>query len=90
MADNMSSEQEGFETKMARLREIVSRLEQEDLPLEEGVALFQEGSRLSRECRRHLQEAEHRVRQHTDSGLQDIIPEREDTEDEPGDNESSP
>jgi exodeoxyribonuclease VII small subunit len=84
----MSNEQNGFESKMARLKEIVTRLEQEDLPLEEGVALFQEGSRLARQCRNHLREAEHRVRQYTRAGLEDVEDwEQEHGTDEPSDDE---
>lgn len=73
----MSDEQNGFEAKMARLKEIVTKLEQQDLPLEEGVALFQEGSKLARECRSHLREAEHRVRQYTQAGLEDVDQDQE-------------
>ena len=35
-----------FEQAMARLEEIVRRLEQGDVPLEEALGLFEEGSRL--------------------------------------------
>jgi exodeoxyribonuclease VII small subunit len=83
----MTEEKSGFEAKMARLKEIVSKLEQQDLPLEEGVALFQEGSGLARECRRHLRDAEHRVRQYTQAGLEDVDLEQEHITDEPADDE---
>jgi exodeoxyribonuclease VII small subunit len=71
----MSEEETSFETKLARLQEIVSRLEQEDLSLEEGVNLFQEGSRLAKECREHLHNAEHRIRIYSQGVLQDYQPE---------------
>ncbi len=83
----MSDEQNGFEAKMARLKDIVAKLEEQDLPLEDGVALFQEGSRLARQCRTHLREAEHRVRQYTREGLQDVDHEQEHGTDEPADDE---
>ncbi len=53
----------------------MSRLEQEDLPLEEGVSLFQEGSRLAKECREHLQNAQHRIQIYSQGVLQDYQPE---------------
>ncbi len=83
----MSDEQNGFEAKMARLKEIVTKLEQQDLPLEDGVALFQEGSKLARECRSHLREAEHRVRQYTQAGLEDVDQDQEHGLDEQPDDE---
>ena len=86
----MTDEQNGFEAKMARLKEIVTKLEQQDLPLEDGVALFQEGSRLARQCRTHLREAEHRVRQYTRDGLEDVHDEQENGTDEPADDEDGP
>jgi len=85
----MSEEQNGFEAKMARLKEIVTKLEQQDLPLEDGVALFQEGSKLARECRSHLREAEHRVRQYTQAGLEDMDREQEHGSDEQPDDEDN-
>ena len=86
----MTDEQNGFEAKMARLKEIVTKLEQQDLPLEDGVALFQEGSRLARQCRTHLRDAEHRVRQYTREGLEDVDLEQEQGRDEPADDEDAP
>jgi len=86
----MNDEQNGFEAKMARLKEIVAKLEQQDLPLEEGVALFQEGSRLARQCRTHLRDAEHRVRQHARQGLEDVDLDEEQGRDEPADDENAP
>lgn len=46
---------------MARLEEIVSLLERGDAPLEQAMTLFEEGSRLLRECTRQLDEAEQKV-----------------------------
>jgi exodeoxyribonuclease VII small subunit len=50
-----------FETAMARLEEIVQKLEQGDLPLEQSLKLFEEGIRLSRTCNSRLEEAERKV-----------------------------
>ena len=46
---------------MARLEEIVQKLEQGDLPLEQSLKLFEEGIRLSRICNTRLEEAERKV-----------------------------
>ena len=46
-----------FEKRLERVKEIVALLEGGDLPLEQGVKLFQEGVRLSRECSVELEQA---------------------------------
>lgn len=50
-----------FEQALARLEEIVQKLEQGDLPLEQSLKLFEEGIRLSRICNNRLAEAERKV-----------------------------
>lgn len=50
-----------FETALARLEEIVQKLETGDLPLEQSLKLFEEGVKLSRQCNRQLDEAERKV-----------------------------
>ena len=50
-----------FEKSLARLEEVVKRLESPDLSLDEAMKLFEEGVRLSRECQKQLEEAEGRV-----------------------------
>jgi len=50
-----------FEKSLARLEEVVKRLESPDLSLDEAMKLFEEGVRLSRECQMQLEEAEGRV-----------------------------
>jgi exodeoxyribonuclease VII small subunit len=50
-----------FEEALRELEEIVNRLEQGDLPLEEALTLFEEGVRLSRSCHAKLDEAQKRV-----------------------------
>ena len=46
-----------FEKRLERVKEITALLESGDLPLEQGVKLFQEGVRLSRECAVELEQA---------------------------------
>lgn len=50
-----------FENILARLTQVVERLEGGDLPLEESLAVFEEGIQLSRLGARRLDEAEARV-----------------------------
>ena len=50
-----------FEQSMARLEEIVGLLERGDAPLDEAMALFEEGAKLMRECTKRLDQAEQKV-----------------------------
>lgn len=50
-----------FEKSLARLEEVVKRLEGTELSLDEAMKLFEEGVKLSRECQKQLEEAEGRV-----------------------------
>lgn len=50
-----------YEEALKRLEEIVRRLEDGEIPLEESLASFQEGIHLSRYCREKLAEIEYRV-----------------------------
>ena len=50
-----------FEEILTRLSTVVERLESGDMPLEESLALFEEGVRLSRFGSARLDEAERRV-----------------------------
>lgn len=47
-----------FEKSMKRLEEITEKLEQRELPLEEAIALYQEGLELLKSCNQKLAEAE--------------------------------
>jgi exodeoxyribonuclease VII small subunit len=50
-----------FETAMRDLEELVERLEQGDMPLEESLAAFERGVMLTRACQIALKEAEQKV-----------------------------
>jgi exodeoxyribonuclease VII small subunit len=50
-----------FETSLAELEQIVTKLEAGDLPLEQSLELFEKGIKLSRECRERLVNAERRI-----------------------------
>ena len=50
-----------FEQSLARLEEIVRKLESANLPLDDAMKLFEEGMQLSRDCQKQLEQAEARV-----------------------------
>lgn len=50
-----------FEASMGRLEQIVRAMERGDVPLEESLALFQEGTELVRRCEKLLDEAQLQV-----------------------------
>jgi exodeoxyribonuclease VII small subunit len=50
-----------FEASLEELERIVKELEKGELPLEQSLALFETGMRLSAECKKQLEEAESRV-----------------------------
>jgi exodeoxyribonuclease VII small subunit len=51
-----------FEKKLARLEEIVAKMEAGDLSLEDSLKSFEEGVKLSRECNAQLSQAEQKVK----------------------------
>jgi exodeoxyribonuclease VII small subunit len=61
MAKKMS-----FEDALGRLNEIVKRLEDGDVPLEESMKLYEEGMRLGTLCKGIVREAEQRMKHLTE------------------------
>ena len=53
--------EKSFEKSLEELEQIVTRLEDGDLPLEDSLELFEKGIKLSRECRERLANAERRI-----------------------------
>ena len=53
--------EKSFEKSLDELEKIVRKLEDGDLPLEESLKLFENGVKLSRECRDRLTAAERRI-----------------------------
>ena len=51
-----------FEAALAELEQIVLRLEQGDLPLEESLRQFERGVALTRSCQKALRQAEQKIR----------------------------
>ncbi len=57
----MKAEKKDFETKLNRLNEIVTKMENEVLPLEESISLFKEGKELIGELDNELRDAESKL-----------------------------
>ena len=57
----MAAKKLTFEESMARLEEIVSALEQNDAPLDQTVAMFEEGLKLVKSCDASLRQFESKV-----------------------------
>ena len=57
----MSKKNVTFEENMSRLEEIVRAMGRGDVPLEESLKLFQEGTALVRDCGKLLDKAEQQV-----------------------------
>ncbi len=54
-----------FEAAMAELEQVVSRLEQGDVALEDSIKLYERGAELKAHCEEKLKEAEEKVSQIT-------------------------
>ncbi len=57
----MATEKKTFEESMKRLEEIVRKLEEEKVPLEKSIGLYEEGMKIGRRCRKMLEDAERRI-----------------------------
>ena len=61
MADKPEIKTLNFEQALAELEEIVRRLEQGDVALEDSIALYERGEALKRHCETRLRQAEAKV-----------------------------
>ena len=57
----MTAKKPTFEEAMARLETIVAGLEKGDVPREEAMGLFEEGTALMKQCSQALDKAEQKV-----------------------------
>tara|TARA_B100000767_G_scaffold31774_1_gene27167 strand:- start:681 stop:905 length:225 start_codon:yes stop_codon:yes gene_type:complete len=57
-----------FESSLKELESIVSKLEDENINLEDSVKSFEAGINLVKECQKQLEEAELRVKELLDDG----------------------
>jgi len=71
------NQDERFEDQLGRLEEIVDRLEDDSVGLEEALGLFENGMDLARRCRARLEEVEQRVTQllETENGEDEVVDE---------------
>ena len=58
----MNQQNNSFENQLARLEQIVRAMEKGDVPLDEALKLFQEGTELVRSCGKLLDDAELEVK----------------------------
>ena len=58
----MNQENQTFEASMTRLEQIVRTMERGDVPLEESLKLFQEGTELVRNCQKLLDDAQLQIK----------------------------
>ena len=72
----MNTQNKTFEENMQRLEQIVRAMERGDVPLEESLKLFREGTALVEACGKLLDEAELQVRK--------IVPQTDGTPSEEG------
>lgn len=56
-----TEETQTFDASLRELEKIVEKLEEGDLSLEESLKLFENGVKLSRQCREKLDRAERRI-----------------------------
>ena len=59
------NKKKNFEESLARLDELVNALEKNEIPLDESIALFQEGLELVKECEGQLKNFEMKVEELT-------------------------
>lgn len=72
-----------FEEQLTALETVVEKLERGELSLDESVALFEEGVRLSTACKKDLDAAEGRIQALTEEGdgeVRDLVLTGEDDE----------
>ena len=62
-AETTDVSQLSFEAALARLEEIVRTLEKGEAPLDQSIALYQEGDKLRRQCEARLKDAQARIEQ---------------------------
>ncbi|MCQ2742149.1 MAG: exodeoxyribonuclease VII small subunit [Bacilli bacterium] len=66
----MAEKDNSFETKLQRLDEIVDQIENETLPLEKSIALYEEGQKLIKELEKELKDAEEKIGKFKDTSLE--------------------
>ena len=62
MTKSYKEKQFNFDLSLKQLEKIVEKMEEDDLPLEESIKLFEEGMKLSKACQTALKEAEGKIK----------------------------
>lgn len=70
MAAKAKKQDQTFEEVYRRLEETVEKLEKGGLPLEQSIALYEEGMELAKRCQTVLDDAEQRITKLRDSFAQ--------------------
>lgn len=68
MAGDSKAKPIDFESALTKLEALVSKMEAGTLSLEESLAAFEEGIKLTRECQTQLSQAEQRVKKLVEEG----------------------
>ena len=58
----MAEKKMSFEENIAKLEEILAKLEDEKLPLDTSVKLYEEGMKLITSCNRELEDVERKIK----------------------------
>ena len=53
--------EDNFELNLKKLEELVKKLDSDELTLDESIALFEEGMKLSKKCSKILEDAEKKI-----------------------------
>jgi exodeoxyribonuclease VII small subunit len=78
-----------FEERLARLEQIVTKLESGDVGLDESLKLYAEGAGLIKDCRKTLAEAEKKIAKLTEDAAGKLATEPLDAEGEGGEAEEA-
>ncbi len=57
------SQTQTFEKNLAQLTEVIQKMEQQDVGLEESLKLYEQGVQLTRKCQKTIDEAEKKIAQ---------------------------
>ncbi len=68
MTKSNTKKQFNFDQSLRQLEKIVEKMEEDDLPLEESIKLFEEGMKLSKTCQAALKEAEGKIQKLSKQG----------------------
>ena len=68
MSKTSNKNQPSFDLSIEKLEEIVEKMENSDLPLEESIKLFEKGVELSKQCQTALKTAEGKIQKLLDNG----------------------